>query len=95
MARLADYFVVVGYDQEKAGEFGLAGSRGWSGSGSGPPVTVGRRMMLMLLQLRAPVSFALAAATKQGREKPPFSPSPPHTIQNHGPCLPAGLGSER
>lgn len=26
MARLADYFIVVGYDQEKAGKFGGEGS---------------------------------------------------------------------
>lgn len=28
MARLADYFVVVGYDQEKAGKWGAGAARG-------------------------------------------------------------------
>lgn len=47
MARLADYFVVVGYDQEKSGKLGRRGGsqgRRWL---SRPPVTV--EMMLMLL----------------------------------------------
>lgn len=55
MARLADYFVVVGYDQEKAGKCGAAGRL------AAPRFVVQAvsqcGMMLMLL------SFALAAAS--------------------------------
>lgn len=75
MARLGDYFIVVGYDQEKAGKFGRRGGsrtavRGWC---SRP----GRQSVSWCWCYIAAVSFRLAAANSGNTGNPFLSFSPP------------------